>query len=608
MLKKTIADKIESVLNSFGITDVHVQVEYPADPKHGDYASNVAMTAFSRVKGEGERGKSPRAFAEALVAELEKDGLFASVSIAGPGFINFTIKDEKLLEIGGDSRLCGNDKWKSENTRSSIFAGKKVIVEYTDPNPFKEFHIGHLYSNIVGESLSRLLEANGAEVRRADYFGDVGMHVAKTLWGLEQKFQEADTIYASMEELEQAELPERIKFFGEAYAKGATAYKDDESAAEIMQLINRHVYLAAQQMWQEEKGLEPTIDYKQGRSIDPATLAHILSIYRKGRAWSLAYFETIYARLGTKFDAYYPESIAGERGYQLVKYNQAKGIFVESEGAVVFPEEKSGLHTRVFINKLGLPTYEAKELGLAPWKYEEFPYDLSLIVTGNEINEYFKVLISAMKHVNPELGDKTTHLSHGMVKLPEGKMSSRTGKILRGEWLLDEAKSEAKKLSDDDAVAEMVGVGAVKYALLKGSIGKDVEFNFEESVSFEGNSGPYLQYTYARTQSVLRKSENREWRIENGDSVVLNDEERELARLLSRFDEVIEEAAIRYSPNTVASYLFELAQSFNGFYQKHQILKADADQKAARMHLTYLVGRTLKRGLYLLGIATPEKM
>lgn len=605
MLKNEIKRAIEQVLKELRIEADHVSVEYPADAKHGDYSSNVALVTARRAS------KNPRELATEIQKKLGDNKLFEKIEIAGPGFINFWVNDNVLAENVTEMRRRKGEGRSNEG----VFEGKKIMVEFTDPNPFKEFHIGHLYSNIVGESLSRLLEANGAQVRRVDYFGDVGMHVAKSLWGLEEKLHDPASRFRSMEELESVSLKERIKFLGEAYAYGATTYEENSEVAEVIRMINKHIYIASQKMWQDEKGIEPLVDYTQGNKVHGPTLDHILEIYKLGRKWSLEYFETIYERLGTKFDAYYPESIAGERGYRLVKEAQEKGIFVESDGAIVYPEYKSGLHTRVFINQLGLPTYEAKELGLAPWKYEEFPYDQSIIVTGNEINEYFKVLIVALKEINPQLGEKVKHISHGMVKLPEGKMSSRTGKIVTGEWLLDEAFKQANLLSNEKSVAEMVGVGAIKYALLKNGIGKDVEFNFEESITFEGNSGPYLQYTYARTQSVLRKSgevhrkgnpsDELSTSLENGKLAV---EERELLRLLVRFDEIVEEAGVRYAPNVLATYLFELGQTYNLFYQKHQILTVDDETKKFRLALTSATGSVLKNGLYLLGIQSPERM
>lgn len=599
MINQKITKLLTEVLKEQEIQDVTPQVDYPADPKHGDYTTNVAMTAAKKA------GKNPREFAgeikKALDSKNQDVNLFEKIEIAGPGFVNLTVKNDVLI-----------NSLQSFDVSEKVLSGKKIMVEFTDPNPFKEFHIGHLYSNIVGESLCRLLEANGAEVWRVDYFGDVGMHVAKSLWGLDQKLNRDGL---SMEKLSEKSLKERIGYLGQAYALGAEKYEEETEAAEEMRKMNRLIYIAAQRMWEEEKGIKPQVDYRKGQEIDEDRLNELYELYKTGRKWSLEYFEIIYKRLGTKFDAYYPESLAGEKGYRLVMENLKKDIFKKSNGAVIFPGEDYGLHTRVFINQLGLPTYEAKELGLAPWKYEEFAYDQSIIVTGNEINAYFEVLITALKKINPEMGEKAKHLSHGMVKLPEGKMSSRTGKIVTGEWLLDEASKEAQILSKDKETAEKVAIGAVKYALLKSGMGKDVEFSFAESISFEGNSGPYLQYTYARTQSVLNKFEmqnpgsgsSSKYKIQNT-NYELEQEERDLLRFLTRFDELVEEAALKFSPNILCTYLFELAQTYNTFYQKHQIIKVEETARNYRLWLTRTTGETLKSGLHLLGIQAPEKM
>ncbi|MGH7203020.1 MAG: arginine--tRNA ligase, partial [Candidatus Levyibacteriota bacterium] len=381
--------------------------------------------------------------------------------------------------------------------------------------------------------------------------------------------------------------------------------------------INYLVYMSGQEYLQKKLGWQPQIDYHQYLHAENKSLyATVKELYEAGKDWSLENFERLYKRLGTTFDNYYPESIAGERGYKIVKDNVATGIFVESEGAVIFPGEKYGLHNRVFINKLGLPTYEAKELGLAPWKYEDDPYDLSFIVTATEIAGYFGVLIEALKQVNPELGKKTKPILHGMVRLPEGKMSSRSGNVISVGWLLDEAKARvmsrmSDEISDKDTIAETVGLAAIKYAFLKSSIGKDIVFDLEESVNFEGNSGPYLQYTYTRTQSVLRKAGGN-MKPENESQISspksLTREERQLLRLLARFPEIVDEAATRYAPQVLCTYLFELAQTFNLFYQKSPILKTDDNIRGFRLHLTAKTGAVLKSGLHLLGISVPDHM
>lgn len=606
-LKHQITQQLTTALNELHI-DVVPTVDYPSDPKHGDYSTNVALSAFSK----NHTFRSPMELAAKIVAVLgskkSESSMFNEIQVAKPGFINFWISEEKFIETIDTSSSGNSDKVIGKGT----YNGKKIVVEYTDPNPFKELHIGHLYSNIIGESLCRIFEANGAEVRRVDYYGDVGMHVAKSIWGIMKKMSEDDI---TLEELKKKSLTDRISFLGEGYALGSNKYAQDPKIAEEIKDINYLVYMSGQEYLKKNSNWVPQIDYKKFlHAENEEVYEKVKMIYESGKDWSLENFENLYSRLGTKFDGYYPESIAGERGYKIVKDNIASGIFIESEGAVIFPGETQGLHNRVFINKLGLPTYEAKELGLAPWKFEEFNYDYSFIVTASEITGYFSVLMAALNKVDPELGKKTIPLLHGMVRLPQGKMSSRSGNVITVSWLLDEAKRKVHDLAGDtiknkNDVAEMVGMAAVKYAFLRSSVGKDIVFDLDESISFEGNSGPYIQYTYARSQSVLQKGKNKNINIKNSiDIVHLKKEERNVLRLLARFPEIVEEAAIRYAPNVLCSYLFELAQAFNLFYQKFQILKADVAVKDFRLFLTDQTGSVLKYGLDLLGISSPESM
>jgi arginyl-tRNA synthetase len=433
------------------------------------------------------------------------------------------------------------------------------------------------------------------------------MHVSKSIWGLLKNMEEDAQ---ALKELSSLKLEERIAYFGKSYSRGATAYEEDEAAKKDMKELNFLIFKAAQEVVLPKHHKKPEVNYDQFIKKGKYEYEQIKELYKIGREWSLEYFERIYKRLGTKFDGYYPESLTGEYGYGMVVDGLKKRVFVKGEGgAIIFPGSKYGLHERVFINALGLPTYETKDFGNAIAKQVDFPYDQSIIVTGNEINDYFQVVIKALSLLHPEVGEKTKHIGHGMVRLPEGKMSSRTGKILKGEWLLDEAKHYALKLSDSEEIAEMVGTGAIKYALLKNSIGKDVEFSFEESISFDGNSGPYLQYTFARTESVLRKSQISNLKSQiSMESLKVTQQERDILRLLNQFPEIILEAAQRYSPHILCTYLFDLAQAFNFFYQKLPILKAEERERDFRLQLTQSTGIVLKQGLYLLGIQAPEKM
>lgn len=618
----TLAQNLKNTLKNLTQQDIPVELEHPSSESFGDYSTSVAMRCFKLGSASG-----PWEFAQKIKEEYLKlkDPHFEKIEVLRPGFVNFFLSKEFLIRKLEQALEAGKQYgWIDETSKT------KVMVEFTDPNPFKELHIGHLYSNIIGESLSRIFEANGAEVFRADYFGDVGMHVAKSLWGMLHQnviLSESEGSSGSVQKdsspakrgqndmivsLEKKPLEERVKFLGQAYADGSNAFAQSKEVQEKVRRLNKLIYIAAQKMWQNEKNLTPQIDYLKGEKIDEKELEEVYLLYTTGRKWSLEYFETLYKRLGTKFDGYYPESIAGERGYKLVKENIQNGIFVESDGAVIFPGEKYGLHNRVFINSLGLPTYEAKELGLAPWKHDDFVYDLSLIVTGAEIADYFSVLITALKKVEPELGKKTKPVLHGMVKLPEGKMSSRSGNVITVNSLLDEIKNRIIALySDIDSnTAEMVAVGAVKYALLKSHIGKDIVFNMEESININGNSGPYLQYAFARTRSILAKRKAQSSKLKTTvQNLKLEPEEIALLRSLRRFPEAVKESAENYSPNSLCLYLFDLAQKFNLFYQRHQILSAKDDNAVHfRLALTSAVGIVLKNGLWMLGIEAPERL
>ncbi len=612
-----------------------IDVERPGKESWGDYATNVSLAVSKKVK------QSPMDIAKKLsygVSNLAptlkiKDSeyeMFEKIDFAAPGFINFTLSKETLLQQAIKQQDFYSNNFPKQAT--GLFRGQKVLFEYTDPNLFKVFHIGHLMPNVIGESFSRLLEFNGAEVKRANYQGDVGMHVAKSIWGLFKKFEKENILLTG---LESRPLHDRVKFLGESYALGATAFEEDEQAQKEIKLLNTQVYMAAQELLVEQENWKPVVDYKSLLTEEsPYSQEEVKEIYTKGRKWSLEDFETLYDKLGTKFDYYLFESKVGEYGLNLVHEYLKKGVFEENEGAVIFRGEKYGLHTRVFINSRGLPLYEAKDLGLAFMKNELYPYDRSYIITANEINEYFKVVLKAMGEINPDLASKTTHIGHGMMKFKQGKMSSRTGNVVTGVTLLEDAKAavlERMKISDSnlsddekERVAEQVGIGAVKYSILKHGIAKDIIYDKDQAVSIIGDTGPYLQYTHARANSVLEKAGNWEpeggfegffeelaHRLQEGSSTSTGLEEKEttLLKQLAHFEETIQRAAEELAPNTVCSYLFELAQRFNAFYNDITILnEKDEVYRALRLYMTKQVRETLRVGLWLLGIQSPDKL
>ncbi len=608
---------ISKALNEIdGVAGFPVHLEHPSDSANGDYSTNIAMTSFAAAKKADPnfQFQTPRLWAEHIVSTILKiknqqnDEIISEVKVAGSGFINLTLSSSFLL-----NSLKRINEQKTQDIHN-FQKGKKIIVEFTDPNPFKEFHIGHLYSNSVGETICRLLATTGAQVKRVCYQGDVGMHVAKSIWGIRQKLQQEKI---TLQHISERSTSERVKFLGQAYALGATAYEQDQNAQKEIKAMNFMCFRSAQDQLVEREGWVPQINYAQFLQDVEISYQEVKEIYNTGRRWSLEYFETMYHRLGMKFDDYYFESLTAEFGVKIVQEYLQKGVFKESQDAVIFPGSEYGLHDRVFINSLGLPTYECKELGLAPEKYHRFPYDESIIITGKEIDEYFKVLIIALKEIYPDLGNKTRHFSHGMVRLPEGKMSSRTGKVLTAEWLMDEAKQRVMniftengtQLSEDeiDATAEKIGMAAIKYALLKSNLGADISFSFNESLSFQGNSGPYLQYTYARCRSVLAKAGEY---FPDLATAEFEREELEVMRQLYQFSEVVEKAAREFAPHRLCTYLFNLAQAYNALYNAHSILGDTVEpvKRLLRLELTAATARIIQQGLDLLGIQTVEKM
>ena len=617
----------------------------PKEITHGDLSTSLVLSLFPQLGGKSNQYHSPIDLAQTLVTLLQdfwrkRENLsadpfatFEKIEVAGPGFINFWFTNKYLSQVS--SGLTG--PFIKKELSSGAQRGKKVIIEFTDPNPFKEFHIGHLYSNIVGETISRLQEAVGATVKRACYQGDVGMHVAKSVWGMLQKLQ-AEAVDSNFEtvftKLSAASLDQKAKFLGAAYALGASAYEENPQVKQEIQLVNYYTFLAGQEYIVTHEGWQPQVDYRQYLTQSKLNYQQIKGLYEAGKQWSLEYFAAIYQRLGTKFDYLFFESQMGEVGIKIVKEFLKKGVFEVSQGAVIFPGKKHGLHDRVFINSLGLPTYEAKELGLAPSKYARFAYDQSIIITGNEIDEYFKVLLKAMSFTHPDLAAKTKHLSHGMVRLPQGKMSSRTGKVLTGEWLINEAKEliaqrlartkPALELSKRGVIAEQIALGAIKYALLKSSIGDDTVFSFEESLALTGNSGPYLQYTVVRCFSVLRKAAHQ---FTKGDTDLLFDTlsnikidtedgytslDRIIQRYLTNYLDVVRLAAQENAPQQLATYLYNLAQQVNVWYDRERILDPAAKQlegkMAAKLNLIKAIVAVMTHGLGLIGISIPEEM
>ncbi|HAQ02474.1 arginine--tRNA ligase [Candidatus Nomurabacteria bacterium RIFOXYC2_FULL_36_8] len=571
-MKDKIQKQIKEALKNLGIhEDVSFSVEHPTDFKNGDYSANVAMVCAKQQK------INPKELAEKIVLELKglpKQGFggIEKIEVAGPGFINFYLSREFFTESVKEI-LNKGEEW----GKNSLLSGKKVMVEYTDPNPFKPFHIGHLMANAIGESISRVVEFSGAKTIRANYQGDVGPHVAKAIWG----------IIHSGEKME----GKNALWIGECYSLGATLYeslhpKGIEAKKEIDE-INKKIY----------------------DKSDPK----INEIYDWGRKETLDAFEEIYKILGTKFEYYFFESEMAPIGEEIVRANAPK-VFSESDGAIVFHGENydKKLHTRVFINSQGLPTYETKEIGLALTKFEKENPDISITTTAIEQGEYMKVVQKAISLIHPDLESKMKHVTHGMMRFADGKMSSRKGNVITGESLLRDSmdivkeKMKDSKISEEEKtrISEIVGVSALKYSILRSSLGSDIIYDSEKSISFEGDSGPYLQYTSVRANSILNKA--KDLNTEGKDEIPT--EITDLEKMLYQFHEIVKYSYETLQPHHIATYLIELASSFNTFYGNTQILVDENKYMAYHLNLIKAFVQTMKNGLWLLGIEVPDRM
>ena len=585
-IKKLIKDALENL--EIEVSDI--TLEHPEDLKNGDYSTNVAMAIAKDVKS------NPKDLAEKIVKQilrLNLDKYIEKIEVAGAGFINFHLSRKFF---GGSIEEILN---KGENVgKNDVLSRKKIMIEYTDPNPFKPFHIGHLMTNAIGESIARILEHSGAEVSRANYQGDVGLHVAKAIYGLLQnKKLQSKT---GSRNLQAANI-------GRAYAFGAEAYENDEKAT-----------ATAGQAKKEIDEINKKIYDKSDQKIN--------KIYDWGFDVTMEAFEDLYRILGTKFDFYFLESIMAPIGENIVRANIGKAggpehsrrIFEKSDGAIVFKAEKYDpkLHTRVFITSAGLATYETKELGLTEEKFKTDPdMNLSIVVTANEQMDYMRVVEKAISLIdNPNYKNRVMkHITHGMMRFTEGKMSSRKGNIITGESLLNDVRDEIlEKMTDRDfgnaereKIATDVAVSAIKYSILKQSTGGDIIFDFESSISSEGDSGPYLQYSYARANSVLEKAQKEDILP---DPHVFPSEIFEVEKLLYRFPEIVLRSVSEYEPHYIANYLIEVARAFNSFYGNTIIVDKKDKTSGYKVALTYAFTFVMKTGLHLLGIEVPKKM
>lgn len=580
-----ISDRLSNVIKQLFDVDFIPEVTVAPENMGADYSTNAAMKLNGILKDKRE-GVNPRAIADEITKAMSADRSFPfDVEVAGPGFLNFISRDEYFKQKLVDLRLNFE-----KNISQDEYLGKTVVCEFSDPNPFKVLHVGHLYTSIVGDSISRLVEFAGGRVVRANFGGDVGLHVAKTLYALTSSADTslADALLAyrtsstarsdapaASSQLDAESATAVVNILAKCYVEGTRAYEDDEAAKAKIVAINKEIYEIVSQ------------DIHEGK---------LAELYWIGREASYKYFEDFYAKIGVKFDKYYPESMVAGLGLLKVREGLAAGVYEESKGAVVFPGEKYDLHTRVFINAEGLPTYEAKDVGLIFKKWEDYHFDKSIVITGNDIIDYMKVVLKSVSLMAPELVERTMHITHGNVRLPGNeKMSSRKGNFIRAIDVLESVEEAAGN--------EQIALSAIKYAFLKYKIGGNIEFDVKESVSTTGNSGVYLQYSAVRAKKILAGIATGEVNFEKW---ALTEHEKKLIRKLCEYVHALHAAVVETAPHKIAAYLYETAQEFSRFYENVKVAGSEFEAERAELVAAYL--ETMTHGLNLLGISVPEEM
>ena len=587
------ANKIRQAIEGVVGKDIDFVVEHPADESKGDWAANIALVMFQELKTI----KNPRELAEKIVVELKKSEVLGEVvdlsrvEVAGPGFINFWVKESWLLSEASKVSQLGDEYGKGGWGKGKIYE-----VEHTSPNPNKAMHIGHLRNNVTGMALANIFEAGGIKVIRDEIDNNRGIAIAKLMWGYlkfakKDKKEITDMKYWN-DHQDEWETPEDkgIRpdlFVDELYVKGSEDYKVSE---EIENSIKKLV-----------------VDWENEDKSTWALWKKVLDYSYQGQNLTLA-------RLRNKWDKIWREHEHYKAGKAMVTAGLKKGVFKKlPDGAIITQLEKYGIPDTVVVKKDGTSLYITQDLALTKLKKETFHANRIFWVIGPEQSLAMRQVFCVSEQLGIGKVSEFTHIPYGYITIKgRGKMSSRTGNVVYIDQLLDLAKEEiVEKIKDrgfskkeTEVISEKLGIGSVKYSILKVGRLTDMDYDLETSISFEGDSGPYLNYVYVRVKGVMKKVGN-----EKSDVVAdeLSETEKSVLRWIARFPEAVESAGKDLAPNLICSYLFELSQKYNSFYGKNQI--ADGGKfMGRRLAINNAVGQIIKNGLKLLGIEVVEKM
>ena len=571
-----------------------------------DFEGNLTLVTFPLLKTSH---KKPEDTAQEIGEYLKKNcKAIADFNIV-KGFLNLVIAQAAWVGLLND--INANEKFgeKSVTENSPL-----VMIEYSSPNTNKPLHLGHVRNNLLGWSLAQIMEANGNKVVKTNIVNDRGIHICKSMlawlkWGNgitpEKAGKKGDHLIGDFYVLFDKHFKEECKQLQEQYEKEGMTPDDAKAKAEQEAPLIKEAH-------------EMLVKWEHN---DP----EVRALWEKMNSWVYAGFDETYKAMGVGFDKIYYESNTYLVGKKKVEEGLAKGLFIRKDDNSVWADlTDEGLDQKLLLRKDGTSVYMTQDIGTAEMRFNDFPIDKMIYVVGNEQNYHFQVLSILLDRLGFKWGKDLVHFSYGMVELPNGKMKSREGTVVDADDLVASMIENAKALSEDkvnklegitedekNEIARIVGMGALKYFILKVDARKNMLFNPEESIDFNGNTGPFIQYTYARIRSILRKAEAQSIALPASlaDDAPLNEKEIALIQKLNDFGAAVAQAGIDYSPSGIANYCYELTKEFNQFYHDYSILNADTEaEKITRLVLAKNVAKVIKNGMALLGIEVPERM
>ena len=598
-----IATVVQAVKECFGqdVPTTMVQLQ----KTKAEFEGNLTLVVFPFLKLSRLK---PEDTAQQLGDYLAKHCKVVQSFNVVKGFLNLTIAPAAWISLL--NRIDSEPRFgeKAVNEQSPL-----VMIEYSSPNTNKPLHLGHVRNNLLGWSLAQIMEANGNRVVKTNIVNDRGIHICKSMlawkkWGNgatpESTGKKGDHLigdyYVAFDQHYRAELAELTAKFK---AEGMTDEESEKRAKEDSPLM--------------KEAHDMLVRWEQGDE-------EVRALWKKMNDWVYQGFDETYKTMGVGFDKIYYESETYLEGKAKVEEGLAKGLFFRKpDGSVWADLSNEGLDQKLLLRADGTSVYMTQDIGTADLRFKDYPIDKMIYVVGNEQNYHFQVLSILLDRLGFKWGKELVHFSYGMVELPNGKMKSREGTVVDADDLMEEMVSAARRTSEElgkfadmtenerNEIARIVGMGALKYFILKVDARKNMLFNPEESIDFNGNTGPFIQYTYARIRSIMRKAEAEGIVLPSvlPDTLPLNEKEVQLIQKLNSFETVVEQAGKDYSPSGIANYCYELTKDFNQFYHDYSILNAESGEaKTLRLALAKNVAKTIKNGMQLLGIEVPERM